>query len=162
MKTFWIITIWLLYFTLCSCNKHPARIDANQVDSILFYTMRKGVEFSHGIHSLERLKRYSRDTIITDRAFIEQYVDLVNQLSPKGPFKPWDFRSASIIIMKDGKEHCLCFGESSGIDYDNNEMEDTRAIFDFIDGHVYAPHSWRYWCDDEEIRLVEWLMSLEQ
>lgn len=150
---------------LSSCSVSQKRINPDEVTAIQFYLMAKDIEFSHGVYSLNRLRRLcSKDTLVTDRATIESYIFLVNRLIPKGDYQPHDFRAASIIIMNNGKEHCLCFGEKTGVVFDDSEMEDSQPLFCFIDEKIYTLFSWSFWWlneteKEEEIKQIYQLIE---
>ena len=160
-------------FVLCvssivwiSCQRDN-KIQRNQVDSIVFYAMPKGVDRPFNIVSFQELKNGGKDTLITDTYFIRKFSRLANRLTPDANRESIDIRSAAVVRMKTGDSLVIAFGEKWGtvilndLEGDNMScdslgfrrvhgvyMKDNAELFRFIDKYVYGPHSNDYWLDD--------------
>ena len=160
-------------FVLCvssivwfSCQRDN-KIQRNQVDSIVFYAMPKGVDRPFNLVSFQELKNGGKDTLITDTHFIRRFSRLVNRLAPDANRESIDIRSAAVVKMKTGDSLVIAFGEKWGtvilndLEGDNMScdslgfrrvhgvyMKDNAELFRFIDKYVYGPHSNDYWLDD--------------
>lgn len=165
-----------LYFILlfaslsfCLSCKQSDSIDIDQVDSIVFYAMPKGVDRSTNIVSLDELIREGKDTTITDRSFIMKFIRRVNHLRLDKKRHTIDIRSAA--IAKHGTDNILIvvFGESFGtailkdggkdkmvydeflemfvpsMSINGDYMKDDPGIFRLIDKQIYGTQSNDYW-----------------
>ena len=106
------ILILILFMILPSC-KDEKRIKSNQVESLVFYAMPKGIDRASSLVSFRELKREGRDTLITDRTFIRKFIRMVNCLQP-GKMRSIDLRSAVIIKQETGDSLIIAFGENWG------------------------------------------------
>ena len=165
-----VITFSLFPFLLISCG-HKKGIPPEQVESITFYAMPKGLETTKAIVSFQTVKSGYRDTLIVDRDFIREFTTMVNGLTPDRTVKSMDMRSAAVLATKTGDSLFVAFGEywgtailrdhgkdKSPFDANGKFMKDNPDLFRFIDEHVYGPHPHDYWFDDESrafLRMVE-------
>ena len=76
-----IITVSLFPFLLLSCG-HKKGIPPEQVESITFYAMPKGIERPSAMVSFQKVKSVYRDSVIVDRDFIREFTTMVNDLKP--------------------------------------------------------------------------------
>ena len=154
-----IVSLFLLL--LPSCGQKEG-IPPEQVESITFYAMPKGVETPSAIISFQTVKREFRDTLILDREFIQEFTTMINDLTPDRTVKGMDIRSVAAMATKTGDSLFVAFGENWGtaILHDHGKdkspfrvngqfMKDNPELFRFIDEHVYGPHPHDYWFDDE-------------
>ena len=156
-----VITFSLFPFLLISCG-HKKGIPPEQVESITFYAMPKGIERPSAMVSFQKVKSVYRDSVIVDRAFIREFTTMVNDLKPDRTVKGMDMRSAAVLATKTGDSLFVAFGEFGGTailrDHGKDKspgrvngqfMKDNPDLFRFIDEHVYGPHSNDYWFNDE-------------
>lgn len=141
-RTFLNIIMCCLFFIACS---KPIRINPEQVDHIVFYAWRKGIEMCHGINSFEELTTpWCKDTVVVDSAFIYEFVTLINNLEP-GNRPNHDYRSAAVINLKNGGHHICCFGERNDITFDKQSMKDDDQVLKLIDEQIYGTQPDDYW-----------------
>lgn len=165
-----------LYFILlfaslsfCLSCKQSDSIDIDQVDSIVFYAMPKGVDRSTNIVSLDELIREGKDTTITDRSFIMKFIRRVNHLRLDKKRHTIDIRSAAIAkhgtddilivvfgesfgtaILKDGGKDKMVYDEFlemfvPSMSINGDYMKDDPGIFRLIDKQIYGTQSNDYW-----------------
>lgn len=143
-RLFCIVFLALQFVILCSCSSRE-KVDAQTIDRIVFIALPKGVEFVHSIDSFSLLKAEGRDTVITDRFFIDRFINEINHLEPCNLTFQVDLRSGAILYKRDNSTITIFFGENHGILYEGRKMADSETLFDLIDMSVYAPHSNDYW-----------------
>ena len=134
---------------LYACSSSTPRLEDEDVEQIIFYAIPRHTEFFNGIHSFEDLlARYGgkRDTLITDRQFIKEYVSLLNNLRPTR-MESVDIRMATKITMKNGEIATVCLGalENRAIIYNGKCMKPDDTLFNFILNNAYAPLLPGYW-----------------
>lgn len=146
-----LFVLYSLFPVLVVSCSHLQKIEADEVEYIVFYAMIMNAETPFSIDSFERLTQdqWIQDTTILDRVFINNYISLINNLIPSGKDPRGDFRSASRIVMKNGDEHTLCFGEFFDIVYDGKMMTDDKRVFAFISEQVYDTQPWDYWMPED-------------
>ena len=180
MKRLFLILLTLSpVFVLFSCNNQE-RIKPDQVESLVFYALPKGIDRASSIVSFQDLKKEGRDTLISDRTFILKFIGMVNKLQP-GETKSIDMRSAVVIKQENGDSLIVAFGENWGtvvlrnggkdkwiydesnetfspsMDVNGDFMKDIPALFRYIDKHVYGPHANEYWFSDETREIHKWI-----
>jgi hypothetical protein len=70
-----ILILMVFYLLIQSCSSQMP-IDPDSIDRIDFYAICRGVDFAQGVYSISELKDKGRDTIITDRVFIQRFVEV--------------------------------------------------------------------------------------
>ena len=166
-KVLFTCLVVLLILVLPSC-KQGRRIQPEGVDHIVFTAMPKGIERIGSITSYQVLRNGGRDTLITDRLFIQKFTHMVNNLQQKENGH-LDMRSAALIATKTGDTLIVVFGEKWGtailwergkekgrpdeetlyMDVNGDFMKDNPRLFRFIDKRIYSPHSNSYWFSDD-------------
>ena len=68
-----VLLVTIGVFSLITSCGHQKRIHANQVDKIVFYAVAKGIDRCHPM-SWEEVMYEGRDTVITDRDFINEFI----------------------------------------------------------------------------------------
>lgn len=146
-----VLTLWgtCLCVIITSNCAHRTRILSENVVKIDFYAMDKGIETSYSFKP-EDVIRSGRDTVITDRLFIDEFVTLINSLKPVEEICS-DNRAVAVIKTTVGEEIQIAFGYHWGIHLNGVRMNDDQRLFDFIDKYVYGPHEQvkYYWHPDE-------------
>ncbi len=152
MKTRIIFALILISLTAC----HQERINENEVLEITFSVMPKRVETPIGVYTYFDLQHQGRDTCITDRKTIKEFVNLLNHLELEDEYYSIDLRCASILTMRTGRVVSFCFGENYGIVYNGCQiMADNQALFDFIDESIYGTQSEDYWFNDTMREMLQ-------
>lgn len=154
-----IVLAVVIFFASCS---QSVKMDSAQVDKIIIYGMARGIEFVHGIHSIDDVIRNGRDTVITDRATIKSLVHEFNHLRLSKKQKTHDFRTALVFISNNGESRYALLGENSGIQFDGEDMQDRASLFKFVENHIYGSQQNDYWLDEYSrsiIRLSSQAMS---
>lgn len=145
-----LITFYLCLF-LVSCTN--GRIKLEQVERVTVYGMSRGIEFTHGMHTVEDVMRNGRDTVISDRIVIKQLVNEINSLKPCNDSCGMDFRTAIMISFKNKKEVVVLLGERFGTQYNGKHMTDEQSLFHLIDKYIYSTQDNFYWQGDE---IMSW------
>ena len=145
-----LIAFYLCLF-LVSCTN--GRIKLEQVERVTVYGMSRGIEFTHGMHTVEDVMRNGRDTVISDRIVIKQLVNEINSLKPCNDSCGMDFRTAIMISFKNKKEVVVLLGERFGTQYNGNNMTDEQSLFHLIDKYIYSTQDNFYWQGDE---IMSW------
>lgn len=145
-----LIAFYLCLF-LVSCTN--GRIKLEQVERVTVYGMSRGIEFTHGMHTVEDVMRNGRDTVISDRIVIKQLVNEINSLKPCNDSCGMDFRTAIMISLKNKKEVVVLLGERFGTQYNGNNMTDEQSLFHLIDKYIYSTQDNFYWQGDE---MMSW------
>lgn len=166
----YILLLTLIVFSLCSCSRKEF-VKTDSVDSIVFYAMPKGIDFDHNYCSFYDMRRTYRDTLITDKAFIQTFCKKINKLQKDRSRRTLDMRAAAVVAMGNGDSLYVAFGESFGtvimddiyedimsskdeykkslarpnIRLNGFPMKDDPSLFRMINEYVYAPHSNDYW-----------------
>ena len=148
--------VFLLLLLLVCCNKKLIQVD--HVSQIRFWAMEKGIEPIIPL-GWEDVLVEGRDTIITNRDFIEPFVDLLNHLHREKKDFISDKRSVAIIEMQSGDSIIVAFGERGGIHLNGSPMRNDPQIISFIDEYVYGPHEHDvdYWYPGEKRRFIAYL-----
>lgn len=178
-KPLCFILIVISFIVLPSCENNK-RIKLDQVESLVFYALPKGIDRASSIVSYQDLKKEGRDTLISDRTFILKFIGMVNKLQP-GKTKSIDMRSAVVIKQENGDSLIVAFGENWGtvvlrnggkdkwiydesnetfspsMDVNGDFMKDIPALFRYINKHVYGPHSNDYWFNDSTRENHKWI-----
>ena len=110
----------VLLILLSSCAK-TRYINPDDVEYIKFGYLQKGIETYVALSSWQDVVgSYDRiDTVIENRQFIQEYVELLNSTSAKADSTSGDYRVVSLIKLKDGAEHYVCLGETFGLAFDS-------------------------------------------
>jgi len=151
-----VLLVTIGVFSLITSCGHQKRIHANQVDKIVFYAVAKGIDRCHSM-SWEEVMYEGRDTVITDRDFINEFIRLTNKLKPlESDYDGIDCRSVAFVKMQSGASIRMEFGYFHRIRIDGIQMSEDPLVFAFIDKYVYGPHEqdWYYWFTDEERRFL--------
>ena len=129
----------VLLILLSSCAK-TRYINPDDVEYIKFGYLQKGIETYVALSSWQDvIGSYDRiDTVIENRQFIQEYVELLNSTSAKADSTSGDYRVVSLIKLKDGAEHYVCLGETFGLAFDSIILQDNKRIFDFVDSVLYT------------------------
>lgn len=138
-----VLFLSVFIFLVFSC-KGNGFINPNEIDHISFYCMSKGMEFPSAV-TLSRLLSMGRDTVITDKGFINEFVKELNSLSPSSKRYNMDLRKAAFLCTNAGDTIKVLFGEYFGIELKGVIMNDSNSLFALIDERVYAPHPNYYW-----------------
>ncbi len=107
-------------------------------------------------------KEHYKETIITDKNLIKQYVMMINRLRPvrnkKKQEKGANLRTTSILHTRTGDIY-ICFGHLGTTLYEGRLMKDRKEIFTFLDSLLYDPYPDEYWETDYEndIREGVWI-----
>ncbi len=137
------------------------RLKVEDIDVVEFYGMAKGLEMCHSITSLSEIQSQGRDTLISDRNFIQRFVKEINCLIPQRRPYSFDYRAAAILHKKDGSTVTLIFGESWGILYENKRMKDRPSLFQLIDEEIYDTQPGaHYWFPESERKMLIEMDSL--
>lgn len=159
-----LLTITIVYLTitgvLVSCDR-SIHIDYKDIDEITFYCMGKRIERCNRV-DLESLLFNSRDTVITNKTFIKEFVSEVNKLVPDHNGPRGDYRVAAFIPIAKDDTVKICFGESFGIEYNGVVMKDRRSIFKLIDTRIYATQPYDYWFDDYSRTLHKSIREMDE
>lgn len=146
------IIFTFIFFFLTAC--HQERINNNEVLEIIFSVMPKRVETPIGVYTYFDLQHHGRDTCITDKKSIKEFVNLLNQLELENDYYSIDLRCASVLRMKTGRVVSFCFGENNGILYNGCQiMADDEAVFNFIDNNIYGTQPEDYWLN-EKMKMI--------
>lgn len=171
------ISCFLSLLILLSC-KRESIIEYETVENITFYALPKGIERVSSLVSFQQLKKEGRDSTISNRKFIRNFIGMINRLRPEYYERSIDIRSAAVIATETGDTLIIAFGEKHGTAilndrgkdkwdyYEDSDMflpsmtvngilmQDYPPLFDYIDKNVYAPHPHDYWFNDETRRLL--------
>ena len=109
-----ILVLFSIIIPFSSCIQREG-IRANQINRVVVYGMARGIEFSHGMHSMEDVIRNGRDTTITDKPFLRSLSREINHLQRDNKSHLIDFRTAIVIFFSDNCYKCLLLGENNGI-----------------------------------------------
>lgn len=146
------VIIALVFFFLTAC--HQERINEKEVLEIKFSVMPKRVETPIGVYTYFDLQHRGRDTCITDKKTIKEFVYLLNQLELEDEYYSIDLRCASVLKMKTGRVVSFCFGENNGIIYNGCQiMADNQAVFDYINNNIYGTQPEDYWLG-EKMKMI--------
>lgn len=142
----YLLVYMLLLFTT-SCRNDNGLINFNDVDSIKFWYISKGVctpistTDCGGVLDLD-----PKDTIITDKEVIRRYIYIVNRLKPINPNANYDLKVSSWIKMKKiGKENrqnigvCIDYLSGRVLKNDTLMQGDKKEIKKFLDEILYDP-----------------------
>jgi len=103
------------------CSKDNYRIKANDVSLIKIAYLAKGINPDMSVSKCSDVLDFPpellNDTIIRDRAFINTFVSIINELQIDSSSTIYDFRIRCMIRLKDGTKKEICFGEDHLIDY---------------------------------------------
>ncbi len=146
-----VITI-LCFANLFSSCSNTRIIDHEKVMEIEVYSIKKGTEYIYAINSVDAIKREGKDSVITDRDFIQKFISYVNVLKEdKNDSDPsGDFRTAVIIKIINKHPIIVLFGEFFGTVYQGKKMIDNKELFQFIDDRIYRPHPYEWWLTEQE------------
>ena len=153
-----VIVLVLLLSSGCSSHSKPNPIDPNDVESIYFGTVVKGVETMVAVTKFEDvpLLLSYRDTVIYSEDIIRRYINLVNNLEYSNNQNDYaDLRIISEIRMKNKLVARVSSGYQFGIVYNEAIMNDNNELIEFYDSLLYAGHSPYYWATDFEKKLLK-------
>lgn len=152
----------IISVTACSGTRHvPHQISPDYVDSIRFGTLPKSLLIESRLTTYGMVaslfKEHYKETVITDRALIKQYVSMINRLRPVRNKKRQDrganLRTTSILHTRNGDVY-ICFGHSDTTLYEGILMRDRKELFVFLDTLLYDPYPEEYWQSEQE-RIIE-------
>lgn len=162
------ISIFFIILTSCE-NSHY--INPEQVEYIKFGYLQKGIDTNKALSSWKEVVCYSDriDTVIVNRQFIQEYVELLNSTSEKADSSSCDFRVVSLIKLRNGEEHYVCLGERNGLTFDSIILHDNKYLFDFIDSVLYTKEQWKkfhkmtmeHFCSDEYLNSKQFDTDFE-
>lgn len=144
-NSFCFLLLYLCFF-IVSCSN--GRIKTNQVEMVTVYGIARGVEFSHGMRTIEDVRHNGRDTVILDKKVIRLIVDEINHLVVSRDSCSSDYRTAIILSLKKSKSVYVLLGEDHGILYNGVKMNDTQSFFNLVNEYVYSSHNNDYWFSD--------------
>ena len=172
-----LISCFLPLLIILSCKRENI-IEYKTVENVTFYALPKGIERVSSLVSFQQLKMEGRDSTISNRKFIREFIGMINRLRPEYKEISIDIRSAAVIATGTGDTLIIAFGENHGTailndkgkdkwDYHEDTdmflpsmtvngtlMQDYPPLFDYIDKNVYATHPHDYWFNDETRRLL--------
>ena len=146
-----VITILCIIDLSCSCS-NTRIIDYEKVMEIEVFSIKKGTEYIYAINTVDAVKREGKDSVISDRDFIQQFVSYLNVLKEdKNDSDPsGDFRTAVIIKIMNKHPKTVLFGEHFGTVYQGKKMIDNKELFEYIDEKIYGPHPYEWWLTEQE------------
>ena len=123
-----------------SCSR-SVYINTSDVKAVRFLYLPEGVEKTAAIADYRDVVKdtsFIQDTILYDRILIDQYIGYINKLRPRKQ-KNNDFRTYSIIQLKDGREPiALGFGENFGTVIGQQQMKDNPQLFEWLHVLLYT------------------------
>lgn len=134
----------MISFLLASCAKTHC-VNPEQVEYIKFGYLQKGIDTFKAMSSWKEVVGHDEriDTVIVNRQFIQEYVELLNSTLENADTSSCDFRVVSLIKLKDGSEHYVCLGERYGLMFDSIVLQDNECVFSLIDSVLYTKEKWR-------------------
>ncbi len=123
-----------------SCSR-SVYINTSDVKAVRFLYLPEGVEKTAAIADYRDVVKdtsFIQDTILYKRILIDQYIGYINKLRPRKR-KNNDFRTSSIIQLKDGREPiALGFGENFGTVIGQQQMKDNPQLFEWLHVLLYT------------------------
>ena len=152
MRIIAITFLTTLMASLFCCCSNSRIIDPEKVSEIEVYSIKKGTEYISAINSIDAVKREGKDSIITDKDFIQRFVSMINELQDdKDNTDPTgDFRVAAIINISNERPRIILFGEYFRTVYQGKRMVDDNKLFEFIDERIYELHPYEWWLSEQE------------
>ena len=167
-----ILFACLLTFFSCATGKAIDSLDPEDVESVLFGTLPKGIETPYQLSTPAWvvLSDHYRDTVIYETGIIRRYVSQVKELRSirnKRKQVKCDIRIVSIINRRGKAPVVVCYaepGREGTVYYEFEDasnpnggivLKDNPAIFAFLDSLLYLPHSDDYWATPIE-KSMEW------
>ena len=153
----------IIVLILQGCSNRQNDFEVNDIKSIRFIFLPKGYEFIAPLTETKDVMCQSSiiDTTIVDKAFINDYVNLINGLTQCDESYVYDLRMVSIINQKDSTKREVCFGEYSDILIDGILMNNDDRIFTFLDEKLFTKEIWKkiYGMRFNEFKLNSYLLS---
>ncbi len=137
-----LYVIFLMFLSSCTMTHY---INPEEVEYIKFGYLQKGIDTFNALSSWQEVVSYSDriDTVIVNRQFIQEYVELLNSTSENADSSACDYRVVSLIKLRDGAEHYVCLGERFGFAFDSIILQDNKCVFDFVDSVLYTKEQWK-------------------
>ena len=156
-------TLIVFVFTLiliagCSSHSKPKPIDPNDVESIYFGNVVKGLHTRVAVTKFDDVPYFTsyRDTVIYSEDIIRRYINLVNNLEySKEQNRYADLRIISEIRMKNNLVVRVSSGYQFGVVYNEAIMNDNNELIEFYDSLLYTGHSPYYWANELEKELLK-------
>ena len=118
-----LLLCFLLLLIILSC-KRESIIEYEIVENITFYALPKGIERVSSLVSFQQLKMEGRDSTISNRKFIREFIRMINRLRPEYKERSIDIRSAAVIATETGDTLIIAFGENHGTAILNDRGKD--------------------------------------
>lgn len=131
----------LLVTILQGCSKSDYYVDSENVKEIKIAYLPKGINPDMAISKCEDIFEYPKvlikDTIISDREYIKNFIRNVNELEESEKPINYDFRINCLMVLEKGKYKQICFGEDHLIVLDGKLMRDNQKLIDLINKTLY-------------------------
>jgi hypothetical protein len=146
-----LIILFIIIFIPISCSLNKNIIDHNDVEAIKFWYLSKGLLTIAAIEDcadvVYHFKESMKDTIISNRSVIKQYIEVINRLKPSKKRINYDLRVASAIKFIDNKKEnmgvCVSFNGVTLVD--DVLMKKDMRIVNLLDEILYNHLTERDW-----------------